>query len=61
MIYIAALLYLLGSIMVHTYLEPEDGPDNHHKMMVVFWPIITSLNVAHDVLFGPEQDDDADE
>lgn len=50
MIYVSLALYLLGSLMVLTFMEPEEGYEKDLKMLAMFWPFLTILAVVHDIL-----------
>jgi hypothetical protein len=53
MIYVSLALYLLGSLMVLTFMEPEEGHEKDLKMLAMFWPFLTILAIVHE-FFGTE-------
>jgi hypothetical protein len=50
MIYVSLALYLLDSLMVLTFMEPEEGHEKDLKMLAMFWPFLTILAIVHDIL-----------
>jgi hypothetical protein len=53
MMYLSIALYLLGSMMVLMFLEPEEGHEKDLKILAMFWPFFTILAMAHE-FFGTE-------
>lgn len=43
---LAAILYLLGSIFVLTFLEPEENYEKEIITLAIFWPFFTILAVV---------------
>lgn len=50
MMYLTLALYLLGSMMVLTFLEAEEGHEKDLKLLAIFWPFFTILALAHELL-----------
>lgn len=56
MMYLSIALYMLGSLMVLTFMEPEDeGHDQEMKVLAMFWPFFTILAMAHEIFGGDKE------
>lgn len=58
MTYLALALYLLGSIFILTFMEPEEGYERDIKVLAAFWPFFTVYVMFMDVFFPSKEDED---
>lgn len=35
--------------MVLTFMDPEEGYENEHKLLAMFWPVFTMIAVIQDM------------
>jgi hypothetical protein len=56
MMYLSIALYLLGTMMVLTFLEPEEGYEKDLKILAALWPLFTILALAQELAGGRDKE-----